>query len=45
MGANGSGEDGFWKEEDDRVGRLTNSNPYIKTLSPFGSWWDLHVCH
>ena len=45
MGANGSGEDGIRKEEDDRMGRLMNSNPYIKTLIPFGSWWDLQVCH
>ena len=34
FGAKRVGEDGFWKEDDEREGRLTNSNSKYKPFSP-----------
>jgi len=44
FGAKRVGEDGFWKKDDEKMSRLTNSNPY-KNNEPVESWWDLQVCH
>ena len=45
FGAKRVGEDGFRKEDDEKMSRLINRVSRFKNNEPDGSWWDLQVCH
>ena len=45
FGAKRVGEDGFRKEDVEKMSCLINRDSRFKNNEPDGSWWDLQVCH